>query len=32
MRLGWRTTRVNWMEVIGDMDGGDTRILGLELG
>ena len=32
MRLGWRTTWVNWMEVIGDMDGGDTRILGLELG
>ena len=32
MRLGCGTTGVNWMEVIRDMDGGDTRFLGLELG
>ena len=32
MRLGWGTTGVNWMGVIRDMDGGDIRFLGLELG
>ena len=32
MRLGWETTGVNWMGVIRDMDGGDIRFLGLELG
>ena len=32
MRLGWGTTGVNCMDMIRDMDGGDTRFLGLELG
>ena len=32
MRLGWGTTGVNCMDMLRDMDGGDTRFLGLELG